>query len=142
MSLPNPEELRRGKKAYPTARLLLWAEEAGFQIRRPNRGTHINCRHSIHKDIMFNIIDDTKKLSSTMNLSDALVELEKRRLQIVPIAEDFAKAANDRVEKIGRLAPSYMSVEHDHLHGQIVARPSVAADGNYPEAGRRRHAGK
>ncbi len=72
------KSLRRSKQPLPTDTLLLIAEKCGFEVRYGNGTSHIRCIHTKYPDIAFNVIRNTKRLSSQRDLSDALLEVDRR----------------------------------------------------------------
>lgn len=67
------------------------------------------------------MVHGTKKLSSQRNLSDALVELEKRQERI-KAANAFEIAALDPKIAIEAKLPAHIEVERDDRTGQLVLR--------------------
>jgi hypothetical protein len=115
VTLPNPSELRISKQPIPTAKLIRWAEEAGFEVRSSNHGTsHLICRHKIENDIYFSIIRDSRKLSSQRNLSDALIELERRKVQ------NTFNAANSYEQSLLEKIPDHLSARLNHETGSLI----------------------
>lgn len=122
MSLQCLDELRRGRQIIATEKLVRWAEEAGFETRRPKGTTHINCRHTIHTDIRFGIVAGSKNIASQRFLYEALTELEKRGAQPISSARDFANAAEETFQTVKRLLPAYLNAEPDFQNGWVVVR--------------------
>jgi len=119
-NVPSPAEIRNTKQVIPTDRLVRWAEESGFEVKRSKGGTsHIPCRHKEFRDIRFAIIATSKQLGSQRCFSDALLEIEQRRNAA---AATFKKSAEQKIEDAYKDLPDFLSVEHDFEKGVSVIR--------------------
>lgn len=131
-NIPTPEELRRTGQIIPTSKLIRWSENAGFVVRRATRSSHIVCFHPEFQDIRFNIIHDQGTPCSQRNLADALIELEKRRIEAIrSISAPFKTVTTEnKLAAIKEKLPPYIEAETDHKTGKIVLR-----DQNLPQLG-------
>lgn len=121
-SIPSAAALRNTKQPIPTERLIRWAEDAGFEAKSSGSGTsHIHFKHKVFSDLTFGMVYGSKKISSQRNLSDALIELQKRQ-ESVRAANAFEIAAPDPKIEIEAKLPAHIEVERDDTTGQLVLR--------------------
>ncbi len=120
--LPDPVQLRNSKQPVRSDVLIRLAEGAGFECKTSKHGTsHMRFRHKEYSDLNFRIVLDTNKLASQRNLSDALIELEKRRTNEI-LRPSFANATEGAFKKVTGAVPAHIEVEYDFETARIVLR--------------------
>lgn len=121
MRITKPEQLYETNQIVPTRQLLQLAEKWGFE-HRANGTSHHHCHHTVHTDIIFNIIGGTKRLSSQRNLADAMAKIamredeKQKEIQVL-----FSAASENRLAELRAKLPPHVRAELSRT-GNVVLR--------------------